>query len=147
MAPLSIWGVYITAAYSIFSINANNYQDGDSLINTKALAILFGPMALIVDSIVTLISWTAVLPMFWRKYGWGTPELVFFQVYNIFIHLTPIFCATVSFLFLQDAPAYLSNSWSIIFVTVAYVSVNYYMYDEFGIIVYNFMNWRDPDNL
>lgn len=146
IGPLTMWSVYISAAYLVLSINANTFIESSSFFNYKALATNFGVLALNIDSIVTVISWTMILPALWRQKGWGSSRVIFFQVYNVIIHILPFVCVLINFWLLTDSPAYISDGGLLLIVSLAYLTVNFLYYERFDVIMYEFVDWRNHSN-
>ena len=61
------------------------------------------------------------------------------------VHTIPLISAGLNFAFLMDAPIYISDTWLIILVSIAYIFVNYYFYHKTGVWYYVFANWSQPD--
>ena len=70
----SNWAVYITFVYLVFAIQSNWF--GDDSINNKALANLFGDLAIGINTITFSVSWTYIHPMLWLQLGWDTFDKV-----------------------------------------------------------------------
>ena len=110
----------------------------------KAITILLGMMAINLDFIVSLVSWLVIHPLMWQSYGWESPQKVYMQFYVMGLHTVPIICASINFIFLTDAPIYISDALIIAVVGIFYVIFNYFVYAVTGSIYYPFLDWSDP---
>lgn len=64
------------------------------------MAIPLGSLTLNIDLIVSLVSWFVLIPQMWFYYGFGSFEMIIFQIQMMTVHTTPIVSAYLNFWFL-----------------------------------------------
>lgn len=139
-----MWSVWLTFGYLVLSLQANRYANETSIIDYKALAIIFSSTTMNLCFIVTLISWTVIHPWIWITSGWGTFQEVFNQFFIMSIHTLPTICASINFWLLTDATAYMSDFGLTLLMEILYLITSYYYYDKLGWTMYYNLNYSDP---
>jgi len=136
---LTNWSVYATVAYLFFSIQASNSINSSLHIENKAMANLFGSIALNLDIII--FSATFFLhPFIWYLWGWTTLMDIFWQVNTVAKHQIPMMCAAINFFILSDSVIYFTDVWAVLLVYVSYLIFSNILYRNTGFFVY-YTNW------
>lgn len=83
--------------------------------------------------------------MMWYYYGWDTWYKVYVQIWVMALHTLPLISALNNYMFLTDAPIYISDAWILVIVALSYNVTNYIYYHLTGETLYVFMDWSKPE--
>ena len=125
IAPLTHWSVLATNFYLMGSIWANIFSWAPYL-DMKWVPMFWAGIAMNLTFNATLVSWTIIHPMMWIDMGFGTPELVAEQINTMSIHTIPFMTAWFNYIFLSEAPLYISDMLITYAVILIYVPWNWY---------------------
>ena len=144
---LTVWGMNMTEFSIVLSIQAmQNFDQWQvQIIDVKPLAIWMLSSTQALNMIITVISWTVILPYMWQVNGWSTFEEVSWQINLMAQHIVPLILSSINLYLLSDVAIRYTDIWLVPVISVAYITFNFITTKISGKPAYDFLtydNWN-----
>ena len=91
--------------------------------------------------VITVVSWTLIIPWAWIYGGWSTFEEVYWQFDMMAQHIVPLILSTINLYLLSDVTVRYTDMWVIPVVSISYLTINYILTKVTGTPAYEFLTW------
>lgn len=129
--PFTHWTVMISFAYIVMSIWSNMFSFVPYL-DMKWVTVALSSLAMNVTVIAFTTSWTIIHPFLLFELDWSNSGTLIEQLNTAAIHTFPFACSFFNFIFLTDAPIYITDVLMTYAVFWTYIPWNYIHYTITG---------------
>ena len=114
-------------------------------LDLKWVTVALSSVAMNVTVIAFTTSWTIIHPFLLFQLDFSNSSVLIEQLNNAAIHTFPFVCSFFNFIFLTDAPIYITDVWMTYAVFWTYIPWNYIHYTITGASQYDFITWESPE--
>ena len=124
---LTHWGVFFTTMSLVFSLQASEtHIEPFGMLPDKTLAMLLMQVAGSLNFLITLVSWTIIIPAnLARERPFDDNEGVVYMINKVAVHTLPFVFSSVNMFGLTDMTAYFRDTWVLFPVMAVYMTLAY----------------------
>ena len=134
---VTYWALHFTTISLILSLASATDKHNLAL---KEWALVSTELAMTLTIVASLFYWAIVRDDMYQNYDWNNKHDKYFMIFLSCLHLGPLVCATLNFLF-SDISFLKRDIGLIILFGVAYVIFNFLVSKLSGVPIYPFITW------